>query len=208
MDDDLMKAFEIGVADLERGASLEEAVQRHPELAEELRPLLQTLARTQSVLSSIQPLAGSQAASRARFLQQAEKKLSGHEAPANAPFQAEGPLPPGSLTQASKNGHGRMPVSASRPPAPRGGFLRQLLPPLTSRAAVVFAAVAIVILAGAGVVNASTQSLPGTPLYGIKQVVENTQLVMSPSEESRARLEGEFDEQHSEKMPVLMMLRD
>src|SRR5512147_3040457 len=113
MDDDLMRAFEMGVADLERGASLEEAVQRHPGLADELRPLLQTLVRTESVLSSIQPPAGSQAASRARFLQQAERKLSGHGVPASAPLQAEGAPPPGGLTQVSKNGHGRAPVRAS-----------------------------------------------------------------------------------------------
>ncbi len=199
MDDDLMRAFEMGVADLERGASLEEAVQRHPDLVEELRPLLQTFVRTQSVLRSIQPPAGSQAASRARFLQEAESKLSGHGAPASAPLQEERPLPPSRVPQVSTNGHGKSTVRASRPPAAGGGFLRRLLPALTSRAAVVFAAVAIVIVAGAGVVNASTQSLPGTPLYGIKQVVENTQLVLSPSEQSRAQLEGQFDEQHSEE---------
>ena len=71
----------------------------------------------------------------------------------------------------------------------RGAFSRALL------TAAVF--VLVIILAGAGAVRASAHSLPGTPLYGLKRTIEQTQIVLSPNAESRARLEEKFSEQRT-----------
>ena len=213
MNDRLIAAFDDCLLALEQGSSLEECLQHYPDLAEELRPQLQMVIQAQAEMSSIQPPPGLQKASRVQFLLQAEKMLSGSPAQADAPENANLPgrgsllaqtssqeqtrhLPPGSNGRGTATVHKGQQPARWVGPAPWSGFLTWLLHPLTSKAVGVFAVLAIVILAGVGVLQVSAQSLPGTPFYGIKLIVEDTQLALSPSAESRARLEDKFSEQH------------
>jgi hypothetical protein len=195
MNDKLIAAFEICLAELEQGSDLEECLQRYPDLAETLRPQLQTLLRTKGLVNAIQPPPGAQEASRAQFLLQAEKRLSSRPAIASA-LPSTGMSRPVQRPGASRNGRGTTVIHPSRPSTPKASFLTWLLHPMTNKFATVFAALAMVILAGAGVLQVSAESLPGTPFYGVKRLVENTQLVLSATGESRARLEGHFSEQH------------
>jgi hypothetical protein len=77
--------------------------------------------------------------------------------------------------------------------------LSWLLHPQFSRGMATIAMLVVVLLAGAGVWSVSAQSLPGTPFYGLKRAVENTQLALSPNAESRARLEEKFSDQHAQE---------
>jgi len=76
----------------------------------------------------------------------------------------------------------------------------------------VAASVALVLfLSAIGLVYASSNSLPGSPLYGIKRAVENIQLALTFDSESRERLRHEFEQRRvaeakrmeKEKMAVL-----
>lgn len=59
----------------------------------------------------------------------------------------------------------------------------------------VAASVALVLfLSAIGLVHASGNSLPGSPLYGIKRAVENIQLALTFDSESRERLRREFEQ--------------
>lgn len=100
---------------------------------------------------------------------------------------------------ASLRGYKR-PVFRSHAPAARrqGGWLRRLLPVGTpslgwatpmARAA---AALAVVFAVTGGTIVASANSLPEEPLYPVKLAVENAQLALAPSDESRAELEMKF----------------
>jgi uncharacterized protein DUF5666/uncharacterized protein DUF5667 len=73
------------------------------------------------------------------------------------------------------------------------------------RAAVALAALALVVAGTYGVVGASTRSLPGDVLYGVKRTVEQTQLLLAPNEDSRARLETEFDERRAEEVQAVTL---
>jgi len=76
----------------------------------------------------------------------------------------------------------------------------------------VAASVALVLfLSVAGLIHVSGNSLPGSPLYGIKRAVENVQLALTFDSESRERLRREFEKRRmaeakqmeKEKMAVL-----
>lgn len=92
-----------------------------------------------------------------------------------------------------------------------GAQLRPASPPRRAgwwpvpRAAVALAVLALVVAGTGGVVAASAQSLPGDALYGVKRTVEQTQLLFTLDEDSRSRLQGEFDEQRVEEVQTVTM---
>ncbi len=76
-----------------------------------------------------------------------------------------------------------------RAPA-RRGFTNWLLAP---RALATGLAIVLALVIGTyGVVSASTQSLPGDALYGVKRAAEQAQLLLAPDPQSRAQLEEAF----------------
>lgn len=81
-----------------------------------------------------------------------------------------------------------------------GAQLRPASPPRRARwrpvprAAVALAVLVFVVAGTGGVVAASAQSLPGDALYSVKRTVEQTQLLFTLDEDSRAQLQAEFDE--------------
>ncbi|MEW6033400.1 MAG: DUF5667 domain-containing protein [Chloroflexota bacterium] len=58
--------------------------------------------------------------------------------------------------------------------------------------ATVAVGVLVLVLAGGGTVIASTNSLPGEPLYGVKTTVERVQLALTPSKVEKAKLLAKF----------------
>lgn len=182
MDKRLIDAFDQCLLALTEGASLEECLQRYPDLAEELAPRLQMALRTQTILQEIQPSPDSQAASRAKFLLKAGQARDNH---AWLPGQ---------------NGRGPATGDKKDRPAPWTDFLAWLLHPRINKALGVFAILIVFILAGTGVLQVSAQSLPGTPFYGLKRAIETTRLALSLNPESRARLEDRFIDQHIEEV--------
>jgi len=49
-------------------------------------------------------------------------------------------------------------------------------------------ALIVMMISGGGIVAASSSSLPGQPLYGVKLAIERTQVNFTPSEEGRVKL--------------------
>lgn len=181
MNEELMAAFDECLNALVEGDSLEDCLKRYPDLAEELAPRLQTALRMQTLTNSIKPLPGTQKASRAQFLMQTAMLASQKQS-----------------HQILTNHNGHRPGVTT--PAKRKMSLKDtlswLLHPQMSRAMAATVILVVILLAGAGVWSVSAQSLPGTPLYGLKRAVENAQLALSPNAESRARLEEKFSDQH------------
>lgn len=162
MSDELLNALEACLAQLLQGDSLETALARYPDLADELRPLLETAhqaAQASYVVGGTE--AGSlpkfQAAQRAYFLAQAADKRN--QSPAVV-------LP--------KRAWWRQLFSWVSQPAYLGIFL------------------VVLALGGYGLTSAAYQSLPGDALYGLKRVVENTQLSLA-DDLTRAKLQREFE---------------
>jgi hypothetical protein len=52
----------------------------------------------------------------------------------------------------------------------------------------------VVLLSGTGVVTASTQAMPDSPLYGVKLVAENVQLALTPGQNGKAELLSKFND--------------
>ena len=189
MNEKLTEAFEDCLAAYEQGASLEDALQFHPELADELRPRLLVIQKTRALADSLQPSIDFQVVQRAQFLERAAnlaaRKPSAQDLSGNGKFASQD-------------------YPAIQQPSFLANLKAWLFTPAFARAAVVLAILFIVILTGTGVVNASAQSLPGTPLYGIKRTLEDTLLALSPSGEARTRLEDEFQvRRHQEASQVI-----
>ena len=90
-----------------------------------------------------------------------------------------------------------------------GAQLRPASPPRRARwwpvprAAVALAVLVFVVAGTGGVVVASAQSLPGDALYGVKRTVEQTQLLFTLDEDSRAQLQAEFDERRVQEVQTV-----
>jgi hypothetical protein len=176
MNEQLIVAFDECLIKLERGADLETCLKSYPDLAAELRPMLEAAIQTTVLMSSVLVPAGSQESSRRRFLDRAvilRSKLNGRASALRT----------------------TTPGSPTRPGSHALGWLGAILRPV-ARHAYVAATILILLflLVGAGAMRASAHSLPGTPLYDLKLTLEQTQIDLSRSPESRARLESEFNE--------------
>lgn len=181
MNEKLIEAFDECLRALENGSSLDDCLRRYPDLAEELKPRLEMLLRTQDVMKSIQPPVGFQAASRAQLLSRA--------AELEKDAQARKRVNP-------KDNH-RTPADPSHPHESQSiwsGIAAWLLRPLANNAVRIAVLLLVVVLAGVGVWNVSASSLPGSPLYSLKRTIEDSQLALSPNTESRVKLEGDFSE--------------
>ena len=168
--DELIEALDACLAALESGASLDRVLAGYPALAAELRPLLIAARAVGAGPDLARVPVGAQISSRSQFVAGA----------AGARLVA-------------------VPV-----PGPKLGFWPRLNSwlawrpmagsSLAARAIVTLLVVAAGLGAGGyGAVAASAQSLPGDALYGVKRSVEDTQLLLAPDEQARARLQSEFD---------------
>ncbi|MDW8326129.1 MAG: DUF5666 domain-containing protein [Anaerolineales bacterium] len=161
----LIEALDDCLRAMEAGATLEAVLARHPQLADELRPML-TAVQSVRPMQPLRVPRQSEEASHARFMARARELRRSH----------------------------------SR--AARGRWSRFSLVPRLALAVLALA------LGGFGVVTASTNSLPGDPLYGVKRTVEQAQLSLAPAE-ARPALEREFEQRRlAETQAVLTQQRE
>jgi hypothetical protein len=77
------------------------------------------------------------------------------------------------------------------------------LRPLVTVAATLIVVLALVLAGGGGIVYASTDSLPGSPLYGLKRATEQVQLFLAPMGTGRAELHIRFAQRRLEEVQAL-----
>jgi hypothetical protein len=77
------------------------------------------------------------------------------------------------------------------------------LRPLVTVAATLIVVLALVLAGGGGIVYASTDSLPGSPLYGVKRATEQVQLFLTPMGTGRAELHIRFAQRRLEEVQAL-----
>jgi len=153
--------------DLERGDSVEDCLARYPKQREELVPLLRAAERVRST-PDVGPSASFRQDARTRLMSKIEPQTSARER---------------AKVAARKRSRNRQPLRLRVPV-----ILRRLAMPAV-------AALTVLILLGAmgiGVVYASSESLPGDPLYPAKLVGERAQLILSPRATTDARLHLRF----------------
>jgi hypothetical protein len=78
------------------------------------------------------------------------------------------------------------------------------LRPLVTVAATLMVVLALVLAGGGGIVYASTDSLPGSPLYGVKRATEQVQLFLVPMSTGRAELHIRFAQRRLEEVQALV----
>lgn len=77
------------------------------------------------------------------------------------------------------------------------------LRPLVTVAATLIVVLALVLAGGGGIVYASTDSLPGSPLYGVKRATEQVQLFLAPAGTKRTELHIKFAQKRLEEVQTL-----
>jgi len=149
--------------DLDRGDTIQACLARYPEWREELQPLLRA-ARRVSAAPRVAPSVSFQQSARSRLMSEIEARTPVKEQPGQTKWQ-------GILSRLR---------------------LRLDVPVLVRRLATpALAAIAVLALLGTlgiGAVYASSDSLPGDPLYGVKLAGEQVQLALSPKETTDAHL--------------------
>jgi len=81
------------------------------------------------------------------------------------------------------------------------------LRPLGTVAATLIVVLALVLAGGGGIVYASTDSLPGSPLYSVKRATEQVQLFLAPTGTKRAVLHTEFAQRRLEEVQALAEIK-
>ena len=81
------------------------------------------------------------------------------------------------------------------------------LRPLVTVATMLIVVLALVLAGGGGIVYASTDSLPGSPLYGVKQATEQVQLFLASTETKRAELHIKFAQRRLEEVQALAEIK-
>lgn len=158
----LTDALEHCLQDLEAGAAVDECVARYPELADELRPLLQTAIALRKA-PHIAPSLSFKQATRQRILN----------------------LPPPAGSFATRDGHVR--ETPALPWWQRLGQLR--LGPAVAGAV---AAILFLILVTGTAVSAAGGSTPDSPLYPVKRLTERIQLALTGDTIDQAGLHLRF----------------
>jgi hypothetical protein len=74
-------------------------------------------------------------------------------------------------------------------------------------AATLIVVLALVLAGGGGIVYASTDSLPGSPLYSVKRATEQVQLFLAPTGTKRAVLHIEFAQRRLEEVQALAEIK-
>jgi hypothetical protein len=75
---------------------------------------------------------------------------------------------------------------------------------LVTFAATLIVVLTLVLAGGGGIVYASTDSLPGSPLYGVKRAAEQVQLFLAPGGTRRAKLYIKFAQRRLEEVQALV----
>jgi hypothetical protein len=81
------------------------------------------------------------------------------------------------------------------------------LRPLGTVAAMLIVVLALVLAGGGGIVYASTDSLPGSPLYGVKRAAEQAQLFLAPAGTKRVELHIKFAQRRLEEVQALAEIK-
>lgn len=81
------------------------------------------------------------------------------------------------------------------------------LRPLVTVAATLIVVLALVLIGGGGIVYASTDSLPGSPLYGVKRTTEQVQLFLAPAGAKRTELHIKFAQRRLEEVQALVEIK-
>jgi hypothetical protein len=81
------------------------------------------------------------------------------------------------------------------------------LRPLVIVAATLVVILALVLAGGGGIVYAATDSLPGSPLYGVKRATEQAQLFLVPTETGQAELHIKFAQRRLEEVQALAEIK-
>jgi len=149
-----------------RGESIEKCLQRYPQHAGQLAPLVQVADHIRKTSHPTLPVSATKAIEQ-RLLKRATELRQ---------FRAKPSLWP-------------LPFS---------------LRPLVTVAATLIVVLALVLAGGGGIVYASTDSLPGSPLYGLKQATEQVQLFLAPSGTRRAELHIRFAQRRLEEVQALV----
>ena len=81
------------------------------------------------------------------------------------------------------------------------------LRPLVAVAATLIVVLVLVLGGGGGIVYASTESLPGSPLYGVKRATEQVQLFLASTETKRAEFHIKFAQRRLEEVQALAEIK-
>jgi hypothetical protein len=79
--------------------------------------------------------------------------------------------------------------------------------PLVTVAATLTVVLVLVLAGGGGIVYASTDSLPGSPLYGVKRATEQVQLFLAPAGTKRTEFHIKFAQRRLEEVQALADVR-
>jgi hypothetical protein len=151
------------------GETIERCLQRYPQYAQQLAPLIQAADRIQKTRHPRLSVSASKAIEQRLLKRAAELRRS----------------------------------RAKPSPWPLPFSLR----PLATVAATLIVVLALVLAGGGGIVYASTDSLPGSPLYGVKRATEQVQLSLTPAGTSRAELHIKFAQRRLEEVQALAEIR-
>jgi hypothetical protein len=148
-----------------RGESIERCLQRYPQHAGQLTPLIQVADRIRTTSHPKLSASATKAIER-RLLKRATE------------------------LRPSRAQTGLWPFPSS-------------LRPLVTAFATLIVILALILAGGGGIVYASTDSLPGSPLYGVKRATEEVQLFLAPTGTRRAELHINFAQRRLEEVQAL-----
>jgi len=173
---DLADILDVCLRELNRGADLEACLERYPECAAELRPLLEAALWVQGAIHpQLSPRANAQG--RRRLLKAVSERKRRKVAPKPGLLRRLGWL--------------------VGPPRPRGWALRLAL------TAVLMVAIT---LTGVGMARAAAESLPDSPLYTVKLATEQMWLALTPTAAGKATLHIYFAERRLTEMEAMARL--
>ncbi|MFN8499853.1 MAG: DUF5667 domain-containing protein [Anaerolineae bacterium] len=189
---DIGVALDACLLRLRAGEPLDGVLADYPTQADALRPLIATALTMRTVPAAPPPDPVKRAAYRERFLTLAAALL-------------------GATARVSANGHAPQPAQ----PAPAAPWYRRAYAAIAAflaqpgygrRVGLVAAGLALVLVVGAsGVLAVSAESLPGDPLYPVKEVSRSVELALTFTPEARAAV---LEKQDSEKQTEIVLLQE
>ena len=182
MNHDFETALEESLALLQSGGSVDECLQRFPQYAEELRPLLETAGAVSAVYLPA-PEAAAIRRSRARMLQEADKQFAQQAVSISLFSRYVGRfinLLTGKETLDMKT---------------------------TTRFAFTLVMLAVFIVSGIGVNLASANALPGDALYPAKRFFEKARLTFTVDSEKRVEVERQLQERRREEVRTVLEMQ-
>jgi len=156
-------------------ATLEGVLEQHPDLADELRPLLETALWFRMRKATVDPRPGFVAASQRRLVEQIKQEQAARSEP----------LYLGGVSVIKQFFEG---LTARR---------------LAFQMAVVIILAAGLVAGGAGVGRMASTALPGEPLYGVKIAMEDASLALQGDHAARAELHMRYAQRRLDEIRVL-----